>query len=44
VSFERELEKGMFASVSTDGGESDVVRTLPLDADLVVLRRPIVGG
>ena len=41
--FRRELDNGMLASVSR-GGEAEVVRELPLDADLVLLRRPIAGG
>jgi hypothetical protein len=40
----RELERGMLASVSHPDGSAEVVRELPLDADLVVLRRPIAGG
>ena len=43
VAFRRELDNGMLASVSR-AGEAEVVRELPLDADLVVLRRPIAGG
>ena len=42
--FRRELENGMLASVPRADGSADVVRELPLDADLVVLRRPIAGG
>ena len=42
--FRRELDAGMFASVSHEDGTADVVRELPLDAELVVLRRPIQGG
>jgi hypothetical protein len=42
--FEREREKGMIASVTLPGGEAEVVRELPLDADLVVMRRQIAGG
>ena len=42
--FRRELEDGMLASVSRPDGSAEVVRELPLDADLVVLRRPIAGG
>jgi hypothetical protein len=42
--FQRELDEGMLASVSRPGGDAEVVRELPLDADLVVLRRPIAGG
>jgi hypothetical protein len=42
--FRDELEKGMVASVSQEDGTAEVVRELPLDAALVVLRRPIAGG
>jgi hypothetical protein len=42
--FKRELDQGMLASVSGPDGTAEVVRELPLDADLVVLRRPISGG
>jgi hypothetical protein len=42
--FRRELEQGMLASVSNPDGTAEVVRELPLDAELVVLRRPIAGG
>jgi hypothetical protein len=41
--FEQERENGMIASV-TRGGEAEVVRDLPLDAELVVMRRQIAGG
>jgi hypothetical protein len=41
--FRRELDKGMLASVSR-GEAAEIVRELPLDAELVVLRRPIAGG
>jgi hypothetical protein len=41
--FRRELDNGMLASVSRDGA-AEVVRNLPLDAELVVMRRPIAGG
>jgi hypothetical protein len=34
----------MLASVSGPDGSAEVVRELPLDAELVVLRRPISGG
>jgi hypothetical protein len=30
--------------VSYDDGTAEVVRELPADAELVVLRRPIAGG
>jgi hypothetical protein len=42
--FRRELEDGMLASVSHADGTAEVVRELPLDAELVVMRRPIAGG
>ena len=44
AAFRRELDDGMLASVSRPDGTAEVVRELPLDADLVVLRRPISGG
>ena len=42
--FRHELEEGMLASATLPDGSAEVVRELPLDADLVVLRRPIAGG
>lgn len=42
--FRRELDEGMLASVTLPDGSAEVVRELPLGADLVVLRRPIAGG
>lgn len=39
-----ELERGMVASVSHADGSADVVREIPLEAELVVLRRQISGG
>jgi hypothetical protein len=42
--FRRELEEGMLASVSAPDGSGEVVRELPQDAELVILRRPIQGG
>lgn len=42
--FRRELDQGMLASVSRPDGSAEVVRELPLDAELVVMRRPISGG
>jgi hypothetical protein len=42
--FRRELDGGMLASVPSADGSAEVVRELPLDAELVVLRRPIAGG
>ena len=42
--FRRELDDGMLASVSHADGSAEVVRELPLDAELVIMRRPISGG
>ena len=42
--FRRELDEGMLASVTGADGGGEVVRELPLDAELVILRRPIQGG
>jgi hypothetical protein len=44
AAFRRELDRGLLASVSHEDGTAEQVRELPLDADLVVLRRPIAGG
>jgi len=42
--FRRELDQGMLAGATLADGSAQVVRELPLDADLVVMRRPIAGG
>ncbi len=42
--FRRELDTGMLASATRQDGSAEVVRELPLDAELVVMRRPISGG
>jgi hypothetical protein len=42
--FRRELDEGMLASATLPDGSAEVVRELPLDAELVILRRPIAGG
>ena len=42
--FRRELDEGMLANVTGADGSGAVVRELPLDAELVILRRPIQGG
>ncbi len=44
AAFRAELDRGMIASVSYANGTAEVVRELPLDAELVVMRRPIAGG
>ena len=43
AAFEAELDRGLIGSATRDGA-AEVVRELPLDADLVILRRPIAGG
>ena len=42
--FRRELDRGYLAMISTGEGHAEQVRELPVDADLVILRRPIAGG
>lgn len=42
--FARELEHGYIASATLPDGSAEVVRELPVNAELVTLRRPIVGG
>ena len=42
--FRSELDAGMLASATRPDGSAEVVRELPLDAELVVMRRPISGG
>jgi hypothetical protein len=42
--FRAELDQGYFAVVSAGEGHAEQVRELPLDAPLVILRRPIAGG
>ena len=42
--FRAELDAGMLASATRGDGTAEVVRELPLDAELVILRRPIAGG
>jgi hypothetical protein len=44
AAFGAELERGMIGSASGAAGTAEVVRELPLDADLVIMRRPIAGG
>ncbi|MBE2315019.1 hypothetical protein DVA67_003470 [Solirubrobacter sp. CPCC 204708] len=38
------LEQGYYAVVTQGEGRAEQVTALPLDADLVILRRPIAGG
>jgi hypothetical protein len=42
--FRSELDQGYYAVVSRGEGDAEQVDDLPLDADLVILRRPIAGG
>lgn len=42
--FRAQLAQGYFALVSCGTGSAEQVHELPLDADLVILRRPIAGG
>jgi hypothetical protein len=44
AAFRAELEQGYFAVVSEGEGHAEQVRELPLEAPLVILRRPIAGG
>ncbi len=44
VAFRSELDRGYFAVVSAGEGDARQVRELPLEASLVILRRPIAGG
>ena len=44
AAFRAELDQGYFALVSHGAGSAEQVRELPVDADLVILRRPIAGG
>lgn len=42
--FRAELDQGYFAVVSRGEGDAEQIRALPVDAPLVILRRPIAGG
>jgi hypothetical protein len=44
AAFRAELEQGYFAVVSEGEGHAEQVRELPVEAPLVILRRPIAGG
>lgn len=44
TAFRAELDHGYFAVVSEGEGRAEQVRELPVDAPLVILRRPIAGG
>jgi hypothetical protein len=42
--FRAELEQGYYAVVAHGERDAEQVRELPIDAPLVILRRPISGG
>jgi hypothetical protein len=44
AAFRAELDQGYYAVVSIGEGHAEQVRELPLDAPVVILRRPIAGG
>jgi hypothetical protein len=44
ATFRHGLDQGYFAVVSAGEGQAEQVRELPVDAPLVILRRPIAGG
>jgi hypothetical protein len=44
AAFSEQLDAGYYAVVSAGEGHAEQVRELPLDAELVILRRPIAGG
>ena len=44
AAFRGQLDAGYYAVVTRGEGHAEQVRELPLDADLVILRRPIAGG
>jgi hypothetical protein len=44
AAFRAQLDEGYFAVVSRGEGHAEQVRELPLDAPVVILRRPIAGG
>jgi hypothetical protein len=42
--FRAELDRGYFAVITQGEGHAEQVTELPVDASLVILRRPIAGG
>ncbi len=42
--FRGELDRGYFAVITQGEGHAEQVNELPIDASLVILRRPIAGG
>lgn len=44
AAFREQLDQGYYAVISAGEGHAEQVRELPLEAPLVILRRPIAGG
>jgi hypothetical protein len=44
AAFREQLDAGYYAVVTEGEGRARQVDELPLDAELVILRRPIAGG
>jgi hypothetical protein len=44
TAFRTELDRGFFAMITTGEGHAEQVSQLPIDAGLVIMRRPIAGG
>ena len=44
AAFREQLDAGFYAVVTEGEGRARQVEELPMDADLVILRRPIAGG
>ena len=44
AAFRGELDRGAIAVVSEGEGHATQVRELPVNAELVIMRRPIAGG
>lgn len=44
AAFRDELDRGSIAMVTRGPGQAEHVRELPLDEQLVIMRRPIAGG
>jgi hypothetical protein len=44
ATFRAQLDEGYYAVVSHGEGHAEQVTTLPAEAELVILRRPIAGG
>jgi mRNA-degrading endonuclease toxin of MazEF toxin-antitoxin module len=44
AAFRAQLDQGYYGVVTQGEGHAEQVTELPLDAELVILRRPIAGG